>query len=169
MDGKASLLTRVELDGNEFAVVYGLFTHGEDLQKIKIRHIRIEGSDSGGGVMAPIIAEFSYWSYGAFARSAMVPRPEVNASDVEKIARRYAVKVEVRPSSSLFFTMGRAPGRYRKMVLKVEGDGINEIRGFIREIILTYGRPDEVPLAFSTSRRAGKAIVESLLREYPGR
>jgi len=119
--------------------------------------------------MAPIIAEFSYWSYGEFARSAMVPRPEVNASDVEKIARRYAVKVDVHQAASHFFMLGRVTSRYRKIVVRVIGDQAGEIRGCVREIILLYGRPDEVPLAFSASKRAGKAIVESLLREYPGR
>ena len=119
--------------------------------------------------MAPIIAEFSYWSYGEFSRNAMVRRPEVNVSDVEKIARRYAVKVDVHQAASHFFMLGRTPGRYRKMVVRVMGDQVGEVRSCVREIILLYGRPDEVPFAFGTGRRAGKAIVESLLREYPGR
>ena len=119
--------------------------------------------------MAPIIAEFSYWSYGEFSKSAMVSRPEVNALDVERISRRYAVKAEVSQTSSHLFMMGRTPGRYRKMIVRVIGDHANEVRGCVREIILLYGRPDEVPFAFSASKRAGKAIVEALLREYPGR
>ena len=119
--------------------------------------------------MAPIIAEFSYWSYGELSKKAMVPRPEVNASDVERIARRYAVKAEVHQAASHFFILGRVTGRYRKIVVRVTGDQAGEVRGCVREIILLYGRPDEVPFAFSPSRRAGKAIVESLLREYPGR
>jgi hypothetical protein len=119
--------------------------------------------------MTPIIAEFSYWSYGAFSKTAMVPRPEVNASDVERIARRYAVKAEVHQAASHFFMLGRITSRYRKIVVRIIGDQVGEVRGCVREIILLYGRPDEVPFAFNPSRRAGRAIVESLLREYPGR
>jgi len=49
------------------------------------------------------------------------------------------------------------------------GENSNEVRGFTREIILLYGRPDEIPLALSPKKRAGRAIVEAMLREYPGR
>jgi len=119
--------------------------------------------------MASIIAEFSYWSYGEYSKSAMLPRPEVNASDVESIARRYAVRVEVKQVSPRFFMLGRIPSRYRKTSLKVMGESANEVRSCVREIILLYGRPDEVPFSFSTARRAGRTIIQSLLKDYPGR
>jgi len=100
----------------------------------------------------------------------MVPRPEVEASDIEKIARRYAVKVDVHQASTFFFMSWTGIlGRYRKKVVKVMGDNVNDVRSCVRDIILMYGRPDEVPFALSSGKRAGKAIVDSLLREYPGK
>ena len=119
--------------------------------------------------MPPVTAEFSYWSYGEFSKTAMAPRPEVDAEDIQRIAIRHAVNVEVHPASSTFFTPGTMGAQYRKMALKVTGDSADEVRGFVREVILTYGRPDEVPFGLSPGKRAGKAIVESLLKEYPGR
>jgi len=117
-----------------------------------------------------IVAEFSYWSYGQFSKTAMMRRPEVSDYDVQKIAKRYAVKVQTRHSSSAYVSLGRLlPSRYPKVTITIMGDNPSEVRGFIREIILLYGRPDEIPLAFRTKKRAGRAIVEAMLREYPGR
>lgn len=119
--------------------------------------------------MATVIAEFSYWSYGEFSKSAMISRPEVNNTDIEKLARRYAVKVYVLESSSFFLSALRMPGKYRKMIIRIIGENSQEVRSCVRDIILSYGKPDEVPFALNSNRRAGRAIIESLLREYPGR
>jgi hypothetical protein len=116
--------------------------------------------------MAPIVAEFSYWYYGEFSRSAMIPRPEIRIQDIEMLASRYVVKVDVHEAPSLFLSAGRG-GRYRKIVLKIMGDSADEIRSCARDIILRYGRPDEIPFAFSSDKRAGRAILESLLQDYP--
>jgi hypothetical protein len=116
-----------------------------------------------------IVAEFSYWLYGQFSKTAMVRRPEVSDFDVQKIAEKYAVKVQTRRTSSSYFSPGRLPSRYPKVTITVLGENPNEVRGFTREIILLYGRPDEIPLALSPKKRAGRAIVEAMLREYPGR
>ena len=99
----------------------------------------------------------------------MVRRPEVNDFDLQRIAKRYAVKVQTRQTSSAFFSLGRLPSRYPKVTVTVVSENPDEIRGCVREIILLYGRPDEIPLALTPKRRAGRAILETMLREYPGR
>ena len=119
--------------------------------------------------MGEIIVEFSYWFYDQFSKTAMVRRPEVNDFDLQKIARRYAVNVQTRQTSSAFFSLGRLPSRYPKVTVTVASENPGEIRGCTREIILLYGRPDEIPLALTPKRRAGRAILETMLREYPGR
>jgi len=116
-----------------------------------------------------IIAEFNYWSYGQFSKTAMVHRPEINDFDIQKIAKRYAVTVQTRHTSSAFFSLGRLPSRYPEVIIIVASENPDEIRGCVREIILLYGRPDEIPLALNPKRRAGRAIVEAMLREYPGK
>jgi hypothetical protein len=116
-----------------------------------------------------IVAELGYWSYGQYSKTAMVRRPEVNDFDVQEIAKRYAVIVQTRFTTSTYFSLGRLPSRYPKVMITVKGDNPNEIRGFVREIILLYGRPDEIPLAFSPKKRSGRAIVEAMLRGYPDR
>jgi hypothetical protein len=115
--------------------------------------------------MVRILAEFSYWQYGAFSRTAMVPRPEVRVEDVEAVARRYAVKVQAQDVSPLFMLV-RPFSRYKKITIKVMGDSPSEIRGCVRDLILIYGRPDEIPIALTPSKRAGRAIIESILRDY---
>ncbi len=95
-------------------------------------------------------------------------RPVVNESDVQKIARRYAVNAQTKLVSSTFFSLGRLPSRYPKITVTVIGENPAEIRGCIREIVLLYGRPDEIPFAVAPKKRIGRAILEAMLREYPG-
>ena len=119
--------------------------------------------------LGEIVAEFSYWFYGQFSKTAMVRRPEVNDFDLQRIARRYAVSLQTRQTSSAFFSLGRLPSRYPKVTVTVASENPGEIRGCMREIILLYGRPDEIPLALAPKRRTGRAILEAMLREYPDR
>lgn len=119
--------------------------------------------------LGEIIAEFSYWFYGQFSKTAMVRRPEVNDFDLQRIARRYAVSLQTRQTSSAFFSLGRLPSRYPKVTVIVASENPSEIRACLREIILLYGRPDEIPLALTSKRRSGRIILETMLREYPGR
>ncbi|MEM2093884.1 MAG: hypothetical protein QXI32_01140 [Candidatus Bathyarchaeia archaeon] len=116
-----------------------------------------------------IVVEFSYWLYGRYFRNAMVRRPEVNNLDIEEISKKYAVKAQIRYTKSTYYSIGRPPRRYRKAIITVYSEYPDEIRGFLREIVLLYGHPDEIPLAFTMNKRAGRAILKAMLKEYPKR
>ena len=116
--------------------------------------------------MAEIVTEFSYWSYGALSRGARAPRLEVTAETVEKIAAKHRVNAIVTQASPRFYMFGGMPSRYQRVTVRAAGEDSEAVKSFSREMILTYGRPDEVPLALGSARRAGNAILDSLLREY---
>jgi hypothetical protein len=116
--------------------------------------------------MAEIIAEFSYWSYGMLSGNAIAPRPEVTVETVDEIAAKHRVKTIVTQASPRFYMFAGTPSRYQRVTVRVVGEDAEAVKGFAREMILTYGGPDEVPLALSSARRAGNAILDSLLREY---
>jgi hypothetical protein len=116
-----------------------------------------------------IISEMSYWFYNSFSKTAMVQRPEIKDFEIEAISRKYAVEVHTKRSLSTFLLVGRMPVRYPKVKITVKGDNPVEVRACLRELILLFGRPDEVPLAIVPKKRAGRAILDDLLKQYPSR
>jgi DNA-directed RNA polymerase subunit M/transcription elongation factor TFIIS len=114
-----------------------------------------------------IIAEFHYWDYGEFSRTAMKPRPEIKTEELEKIAREFNVKVEAKKTAASYFAPGRIGyrlPRYRKVEIQVSGEQPDDIKTCVSRIFLLYGRPDEVPSALSGGKKAGKKIIDELLR-----
>ena len=83
----------------------------------------------------------------------MIRKPDVSIIDIEKIARRYAVKVSVSESSSLVLSLGRIPGRYRKTMIRITSENAQEVKGCDSEIILNYGRPDEIPFKLNYEKK----------------
>ncbi|MEM2094814.1 MAG: hypothetical protein QXI32_05905 [Candidatus Bathyarchaeia archaeon] len=111
-----------------------------------------------------VVAEFSYWVYARYSRNAMARRLDVNSIDIEEISKKYAVKVQIRHTMSTYYSIRRS--RHRKVTITVSSEYPDELRGFLREIVLLYGHPDEIPLAFTMRKRAGRAIVKAMLKEY---
>ena len=119
--------------------------------------------------MAEIIAEFHYWDYGEYSRTAMEPRPKIKTEELEKIAREFNVKVEANKVDSTYFTLGRIswrPPSYNMVIIQVSGELPDDVKTCVGRIFLTYGRPDEVPSAPFGSKKAGKKIIEELLKEF---
>ena len=116
-----------------------------------------------------IIAEFHYWDYGEFSRTAMKPSPEIKTEELEKIAREFNVKVEAKKVIAAYSTPGRIGyrlPRYRRVDIQVSGERPDDVKTCVGRIFLLYGRPDEVPAALSGGKKAGKKIIEELLREF---
>lgn len=114
-----------------------------------------------------IVAEFHYWSYGEAAETAMTSRREVVEEDLKEIAEKYDVTTSFERVSAHFWAgmfRVRMPS-YRKTVVRVVGDDGEKVRMCLREIFEEYGKPDEVPLAFSGNKGRGRRIIESVLRE----
>ena len=118
--------------------------------------------------LAAIVAEFHYWDFGEFSKTAMKSSPEIKNDELERIARRFNVKVEANKvgASYVGFMRGmRLPG-YRRVDIMVSGEQSLDVKGCVGEIFKLYGRPDEVPRALFGSKRAGKKIVDEVLRNF---
>lgn len=114
-----------------------------------------------------IIAEFYYWDYGEFSRTSMKPRPEIKIEELEKIAREFNVKVEAKKTAASYFTPGRIGYRlpsYHRVEIQVSGERPDAVKICVSRIFQLYGRPDEVPAAFLGGKKAGKKIIDELLR-----
>ena len=115
-----------------------------------------------------IIAEFHYWDYGEFSRTAMKPRPEIKTEELEKIAQESNVKVEAKKATASYFTPGRIGMRipsYNRVEIQVSGEQPDAIKSCVGRIFMLYGQPDGVPTALSGGKKAGKKIIDELLRE----
>jgi hypothetical protein len=119
-----------------------------------------------------ITAEFHYWDYGEFSRTAMKPRPEIKIEELEKIAQEFNVKVEAKKVTASYYRVFiyRLPGRrfpsYRRVEIQVSGERPEAVKACVGRIFLLYGRPDKVPAALSDGKEAGKKIIDELLREF---
>jgi DNA-directed RNA polymerase subunit M/transcription elongation factor TFIIS len=114
-----------------------------------------------------ITAEFYYWDYGEFSRTAMKPRPEIKTEELEKIAREFKVKVEAKKVVARYYTPGRIGGRlpsYNRVEIQVSGEQRDPLKTCVGRIFQLYGRPDEVPAAHSDAKKAGRKIIDELLR-----
>lgn len=122
--------------------------------------------------MTEIMAEFHYWDYGEYSRTAMDSRPEIRVEELERIAREFNVRVEVKKVSAVYFAPARIGWRapnYGKVVVQVVGERVDDVKACVGRVFLLYGRPDEVPSAFFGRKRAGRMVIEDLLREFEGR
>ena len=119
--------------------------------------------------LAVIVAEFRYWDYGEFSKTAMKPSPEIKNDELERIARRFNVTVEAKKSASTFVGFGyrgmRLP-KYHRVDILVSGQQSLDVKGCVGEIFKLYGKPDEVPRALFGSKRVGKKIVDEALRDF---
>jgi hypothetical protein len=119
--------------------------------------------------LALIVAEFHYWDYGEFSKTAMEHRPEIKNDELERIARLFNVKVEAKKVEKPYrsFSRGmRLPIFYRRVDILVSGEQACDVKGCVDQIFKLYGKPDEVPRAMFGSKRAGKKIVDEALRDF---
>lgn len=119
--------------------------------------------------LAEIIAEFHYWDYGEYSPTAMDSRPDIRIEELERIAREFNVKVEVKKAEATYFSPWRISWRlpsYGKIVVQVAGERMDAVKACVGRIFLLYGRPDEVPSALFGGKRAGRKIIDDLLREF---
>jgi hypothetical protein len=119
--------------------------------------------------LAVIVAEFHYWDYGEFSKTAMKPGPEIKNDELERIARRFNVKVEAKKVAKTFVGFGyrgmRLP-HYHRVDIFVSGEQSLDVKGCVGEIFKLYGKPDEVSGALFGSKKAGKKIVDEALRDF---
>jgi hypothetical protein len=117
--------------------------------------------------LAVIVAEFHYWDYGEFSKTSMMPRPEIKSDELERIARGFNVKVEARKRVASYagFMGGMRLPSYRRVDVFVSGERASDVKGYVGEIFKLYGKPDEVPRALFGGKRAGKKIVDAVLRD----
>jgi hypothetical protein len=117
-----------------------------------------------------IVAEFHYWDYGEFSKTAMEPRPEIKNDELERIARLFNVKVEAKKVEKPYRSFSRSPMRrpifYRRVDILVSGEQAYDVKGCVDQIFKLYGKPDEVPRALFGSKKAGKKIVDEALRDF---
>ena len=121
------------------------------------------------GQVKAIIAEFHYWDYGEYSRMAMKSRPEIKTEELGKISREFNVKIEAKKVIATYFAPGRIGyrlPRYRRVDIQVSGEQPDDVKTCVGRIFLLYGRPDEVPAALSGGKKAGKRIIDELLREF---
>lgn len=117
------------------------------------------------------MAEFHYWDFGEFNRTAMDSRPEIRMENLKEIANQFGVDIKVEKISASFFHVmrfGSSIPHYGKVIVRVTGRNVDNIKTCIGRIFIRYGRPDEVPTAFFGSKRLGKAIIDDLINEYLG-
>jgi len=122
--------------------------------------------------LAVIISEFRYWDHGEYSKTAMEPSLEIKTEELDKIARQFNVKVEAKKVIASYFTLGRigwSRPSYRRVDIQVSGERPDDVKTCISSIFLLYGRPDEVPAALLGSKKAGKKIIDKLLREFTER
>jgi hypothetical protein len=116
-----------------------------------------------------IVAEFHYWDFGEFSKTAMMPRPEIKNDELERIARGFNVKVEAKKVvaySRVGFPRGMQLPSYHRVDILVSGEQSRDVKGCVGEIFKLYGKPDEVPRALFGSKKAGKRIVDEALRDF---
>ena len=80
--------------------------------------------------------------------------------------------LRLNPSASGVSALGRigwSHSSYRRVDIQVSGERPYGVKTCISRIFLLYGRPDEVPAAHLGSKKAGKKIVDELLKESSGR
>jgi hypothetical protein len=121
------------------------------------------------GQVKVIIAKFHYWDYNEYSRTAMKSRPEIKIEELEKIARELNVKVEAKKVTTAYSGPGRIGYRlpsYRRVDIQISGERADDVKTCVGRIFLLYGRPDEVPVALLGSKKAGKKIIDELLREF---
>ena len=119
--------------------------------------------------MNEIIAEFHYWDYGDFNRTAMEIRPQIQAEELMAIAQQFDVHVKVEKIRASYFPLMRFSSRavsYGKFIIRVSGTNVDAIKTCVGKIFIRYGRPDEVPMAFFGSKGAGKVIINTLLKDF---
>jgi len=118
--------------------------------------------------LAVIVAEFHYWDYGEFSKTSMKPRPEIKNDELERIARRFNVKVEAKKvvASYLGFTYSMRLPSYHRVDILVSGEQTREVKSCVGEIFKLYGKPDEVPRAMFGSKKAGKKIIDEALIDF---
>ena len=115
-----------------------------------------------------IVVEFHYWDYGEFAKTAMKSRPEIRTDELERIARRFNVKVEAKKVVAHYLPSARTMRlpSYRRVDIFVSGEQTRDVKGCLSEIFKLYGKPDEVPGALFGSKKAGKKIIDEVLRDF---
>jgi hypothetical protein len=120
--------------------------------------------------MAVIVAEFHYWDYGEFSKTAMERRPEIKNDELERIARLFNVKVEAKKVEKPYRSFSSGPMRrpifYRRVDILVSGEQASDVKGCVEQIFKLYGKPDEVPKALFGSKKAGKKIVDEALKDF---
>ena len=120
--------------------------------------------------MAVIVAEFHYWDYGEFSKTAMEHGPEIKNDELERIARLFNVKVEAKKVEKPYRRFSSGPtGRpiyYRRVDILVSGEQASDVKSCVDQIFKLYGKPDEVPTALFGSKKAGKKIVDEALRDF---
>ena len=108
-----------------------------------------------------IIAEFHYWDYGEFSRTAMKPRPEIKTEELEKIAREFNVKVEAKKAAASYFTPSRIGWRipsYSRVEIQVSGEQPDAVKTCVGRIFMLYGQPDGYLQHYQAVRRLGKKL-----------
>ncbi|MFH0749158.1 MAG: hypothetical protein V1915_04500 [Candidatus Bathyarchaeota archaeon] len=122
--------------------------------------------------MNKIVAEFHYWDYEGYARTAMESRPEINLDELKNIGQEFNVKIEIKKDSPSYFTLTRIGWQsphYSRFVIQVIGEYDKDVKVCVGKIFLRYGKPDTVPMAFFGERRAGRIIIEDLVSEIKRR
>jgi hypothetical protein len=97
------------------------------------------------------------------------PRPEIKNDELERIARLFNVKVEAKKVEKPYrrFLLGmRLPIFYRRVDILVSGEQAYDVKCCVDQIFKLYGNPDEVPIALFGSKKAGKKIVDEVLRDF---
>jgi hypothetical protein len=56
--------------------------------------------------------------------------------------------------------------RYSRVEIQVSGEQTDAIKSCVGRIFMLYGRPDGAPTALSGGKKAGKKIIDELLREF---
>jgi len=72
--------------------------------------------------LAEIIAEFHYWDYGEYSRTAMIARPKIRKEELDKIAQEFNVNVALKTVVASYFTLNRIGLRipnYRRIHRKI--------------------------------------------------
>ena len=101
----------------------------------------------------------------------MESRPEIKIKELEQMGQQFNVDVKVRKVSAQYFApvrIGWRPSSYRKIIIQVVGERLEDVRACVGRIFLLYGKPDEVPSAFFGGKRTGRTLIEELLIELRG-
>ena len=99
----------------------------------------------------------------------MEARPAIRRGELEGLVHPFDVTVSIQRTSSSFFSLGRFSRtlpRYDKVVVRVVGTEVKDVRTCVGRIFLRYGRPDEVPPAWFGGKKAGKRVIDGLLHEF---